>query len=71
MSPVLSTCYNNFIPIIVGVGKRGAYELLVHGDLAKAALVRNYLEVYWPSAGGLSAVNAIGTRLRDPIARGD
>ena len=33
----------------------------------KAALVRNYLEVYWPCAGGLSAVNAIGTQLRDPI----
>ena len=34
---------------------------------AKAALVRNYLETYWPRAGGLSAVNAIGTQLRDPI----
>ena len=34
---------------------------------AKAALVRNYLEVYWPCAGELSAVNAIGTQLRDPI----
>ena len=34
---------------------------------AKATLVRNYLEVYWPCAGGLSAVNAIGTQLRDPI----
>ena len=29
---------------------------------AKAAPVRNYLEVYWPCAGGLSAVNAIGTQ---------
>ena len=27
----------------------------------------NYLEDYWPCAGGLSALNAIGTRLRDPI----
>ena len=27
----------------------------------------NYLEVYWPCAGGLSTVNAIGTHLRDPI----
>ena len=35
----------------------------------KATLVRNYLliEVYWPCAGGLSAVNAIGAQLRDPI----
>ena len=34
---------------------------------AKAALVRNYLDVYWPCAGELWAVNAIGTQLRDPI----
>ena len=35
----------------------------------KATLVRNYLliEVYWPCTGGLSAVNAIGAQLRDPI----
>ena len=32
--------------------------------------VRNYIEVYWPCAGGLSAVKAIGTRLRDPINSG-
>ena len=32
-----------------------------------AALVWNYLEFYMPCAGGLSAVNAIGTQLRDPI----
>ena len=58
----------HFIPI-VGVEKRGEYQL-VHGDLpTKAALVRNYLEVYWPCAGGLSAVNAIGTQLRDPKTR--
>ena len=36
----------------------------------KATLVRNYLEVYWPCAGGLSAVNAIDTQLRDPINSG-
>ena len=36
----------------------------------KAAPVRNYLEVYRPCAGGLSAVNAIGTQLRDPINLG-
>ena len=35
-----------------------------------AALVRNYFEVYWPRAGGLSAVNAIGTQLHDPINSG-
>ena len=27
----------------------------------------NYLEDYWPCAGGLSAVNVIGTHLRDPL----
>ena len=39
----------------------------------KATLVRNYIliEVYWPCAGGLSAVNAIvGAQLRDPINSG-
>ena len=38
----------------------------------KATLVRNYLliEVYWPCAGRLSAVNAIGAQLRDPINSG-
>ena len=28
------------------------------------------VEVYWPCAGGLTAVNAIGTQLRDPINSG-
>ena len=40
--------------------------LIVLRYAAKAALVRNYLEVDWPRAGGLSAVNAIGSQLRDP-----
>ena len=35
-----------------------------------AAPVWNYLEVYWPCSGGLSAVNAIDTQLRDPINSG-
>ena len=30
----------------------------------------NYHEVYWPCAGGLSAANAVGTQLRDPINSG-
>ena len=54
-----------FIPINSGCGKREA-----HINWSKAALVRNYLEVYCPCAGGLSAVNAIGTQLRDPIISG-
>ena len=54
---------------IEGVGRRGGI-LIGPRRPAKAALVRNYLEVYWPRAGGLSAVNAIGTQLRDPINSG-
>ena len=29
---------------------------MVHGNLPRQTLVRNYLEVYWPRAGGLSPV---------------
>ena len=70
--PVLSTCYNHFIPIIVIVGVGKERRILINGPWrpVKPALVRNYLEVYWPRAGGLSAVNAIGTHLRDPIYSG-
>ena len=69
--PVLSTCYNNFIPIqVVGVGKKGAHYM-VHGVLQNGSTrYWNYLEDYWPCAGGLSAVNAIGTQLRDTINSG-
>ena len=60
--PVLSTC-----PLHTksGCGKERR-TLIGPWRPAKAALVRNYLEVYWPCAGGLSVVNAIGTQLRDP-----
>ena len=49
----------HFIPI-VGVGKRGAYEL-VHGDLPRQHSFGTTFEVYWACAGGLWAVNAIDT----------
>ena len=49
------------------VWEREAYINWSMVTCKKATLVRNYLEVYWPCAGGLSAVNAIGTQLRDPI----
>ena len=64
--PVLSTCplHTNS-----GCGKERRILIGPWGS-AKAAPVRNYLEVYWPCAGGLSAVNAIGTQLRDPINSG-
>ena len=49
---------------------RGAHQL-VHGDLKNGSTrYWNYLEEYWPCAGGLSAVSAIGTQLRDPINSG-
>ena len=60
-SPVLSTC-----PLHTNSGCGKERRMLIGPwRPAKAALVRNCLEVYWPCAGGLSAVNAIGTQLRD------
>ena len=56
----------HFIPT-VGVGKRGAYQL-VHGDLPRQHPFGTTLN--WPCAGRLSAVNTIGTQLRDPINSG-
>ena len=64
--PVLSTC-----PLHTNSGCGKEKRMLIGPWCsAKAAPVRNYLEVYWPCAGGLSAVNAIGTQLRDPINSG-
>ena len=67
--PVLSTCSLHTNTSSSGCGKERR-TLFGPWWPAKAALVRNYLEVYWPCAGGLSAVNAIGTHLRDPINSG-
>ena len=66
-TPVLSTCPALYTNSGYGKERRKLTGLLWP---AKAALVRNYLEVYWLCAGGLSAVNAIGTQLRDPINSG-
>ena len=63
---ILSTC-----PLHANSGSGKEWRILIGPWLAaKAALVRNYLEVYWPCAVELSAVNAIGTQLRDPINSG-
>ena len=44
---------------------------MVHGDLQNGSTrYENYLKDYWPCVGGLSAVNAIDTQLRDPINSG-
>ena len=43
---------------------------MVHGDTEKAAsepVTGTILEDFWPCAGGLSAVNAFGTQMRDLI----
>ena len=66
ISPIFSTC--PCIPMM-GMGKSGTYYL-VHGDLPRQHSFRTTFEVYWPCAGGLSAVNTIGTQLRDPINSG-
>ena len=65
--PVLSTCYNHFMPI-VSDGKKRRILVGPCGDLPLP--VWNYLEVHWPCVGGFSAVNAIGTQLRDPMNSG-
>ena len=52
-----------------GCGEEG-HRLIGPWRPAKAALDQNYVEVYWPHAGELSAVNAIGTQMRDPINLG-
>ena len=66
MQPVLSAC-----PFHTNSGCGKERRILIGPWWsAKAAPVRNYLEVYWPCAGGLSAANAIGTQLRDPINSG-
>ena len=66
LPPVLSTC-----PPHTNSGCVKERRILIGlWRTAKAALVRSYLEVYWLYAGGLSAVNAIGTQLHDPINSG-
>ena len=63
----------HFIPIIVyngGCGKREAHIDWSMVTCKGSTRYWNYLEEYWPCACGLSAVNAIGTPLRDPINSG-
>ena len=44
---------------------------MVHSNLPRQhSFVTNYHGVYWPCADGLSAVNVIGTQLRDPLNSG-
>ena len=56
----------NICPLLIhtisGCGKER--RILVGSMVTCQGSIRywNYLEVYWPCAGGLSAVNAIGTQ---------
>ena len=53
------------IPIVSVEKERGT--VMVRGGTCKGSTRLDYFEVYWPCAGGLSAVNAIGTQWRDLI----
>ena len=68
----ITTSY--FIPIIVynksGCGKKEAWINWSMVTCRGSTRYWNDLEDYWPCAGGLSAGNAIGTQLRDPINSG-
>ena len=66
---ILSTCP---LHTISGYGKRETHTLkMIHGDAkASTRCCWNCLEDFWPCAGVLSAVNAIGTQLCDPINSG-
>ena len=51
--------------------KREAHKKLIHGETLKCSTrYPNYFEDYWSWVSGLSAVNAIGTQMRDPINSG-
>ena len=64
--PVLSICL-----LYTNSGCEKERPILIGPWLpAKAAPVWIYLEDYWPWADELSAVNAIGTQMRDPINSG-
>ena len=61
----------HYMPL-VGVGKERRIKngYMVKPEKAAPVSYWNYLGDYWPSASGLSAVNAIGRQLRDPINSG-
>ena len=66
LPPVLSTC-----PLHTNSGSGNEWRIVISiWWPAKAAPVWSYLGDYWPCTGGLSAVNVIGTQLRDPINSG-
>ena len=65
--PILSAC-----PVQTNSG-RGKKEAHINWSMVTcqgSTRYWDYLDDYWPCTGGLSAVNAIGTQLRDPINSG-
>ena len=64
--PIISTCPLH-TTINSGCGKREAHINWSMVTCKGSTRYSNYLEDYWPGAGGLSAVNAIGTQLRESI----
>ena len=61
--------HTNNSTVIVGAGKERR-TLVGPWGCKGSTRYWNYVEDYWLCAGGLSAVNAIGTQLRDPINSG-
>ena len=68
--PILSTCTLHTYQNNSGCGKER--RILIGFMVTCQGTTRywNYPEVYWPCASGLSAVNAIGMQLHDPINSG-
>ena len=70
-----SLCHTFLVLILIYTdsecGKREAHKKwgMVVPERA-APVTQTFLRDYWPSAGGLSAVNAMGTQLLDPINSG-
>ena len=64
LPPILSTC-----PRHTNCGCRERWVHMNWSMVTCKSSTRywNYFEDYWPCAGELSAANAIGTQLRDPI----
>ena len=58
-------------PISSECWKTDAHIWLVHGDTLQDSIrYTSYLEDYWPCAGGLSAVDTIGTQMRRLVNSG-
>ena len=66
MQHAITTLYKSYVNHS-GYGKREANINCPMETSKGNTRYWNYLQGYWPCAGGLSAVNTIGTRLRDLV----